>query len=81
MNGALDVQKSEYNFRRTVSTRFGGGLIATNATEGFFYIPTCAGTPTGTPANTPTGFVPMVCDSTNNRLYIYSGGAWVKVGP
>lgn len=81
MSLALDIQRTEYNWRKTVSQRFGGGAIATNATSGFFYVPTCAGTPTGTPANTPSGFVPMVVDSTNNRLYIYSSGAWVKVGP
>jgi len=60
------------------------GAIATNATVGFLYIPTCAGTPSGTPA-TFTGRVPMVYDSTNNKLYIYDGswlggttpGAWV----
>jgi hypothetical protein len=77
----LDIQKSEYNWRKTVSGRFGAGTLATNATTGFFYVPTCAGTPTGTPANTPTGFVPLVVDSTNNKLYFYSGGAWRDAGP
>lgn len=52
--------------------------IATNATDGFLYIATCAGTPTGTPT-TYTGRAPLVIDSTNNKLYIYSGGAWVAV--
>lgn len=50
--------------------------LATNATAGFTYIPTCAGTPTGTPT-ARTGTVPMVYDSTNNRLYIYDG-AWIS---
>jgi len=50
--------------------------IATTATKGFLYIPTCAGTPTGTPA-TFTGRSPIVVDSTNNKLYFYSGGSWV----
>jgi len=48
--------------------------IATTATNGFIYIPTCAGTPTGVPT-TYTGRVPLVYDSTNNKLYIYNG-AW-----
>jgi hypothetical protein len=56
----------------------GVGAIATNATNGFLYVPTCAGVPTGTPT-TVTGRVPIVADSTNNRLYIYSGGAWVAL--
>jgi hypothetical protein len=49
------------------------GAIATNATDGFLYIPTCAGTPTGVPT-TFTGKVAMIFDTTNNKLYIYDGG-------
>lgn len=51
--------------------------LATNATRGFAYIPTCAGTPTGVPT-TQTGTMPMVYDTTNNFLYMYNGGAWKK---
>lgn len=54
----------------------GNAAIATNATSGFFWHPACAGAATGTPANTFTGRVPMVFDSTNGRLYAYYGGAW-----
>lgn len=52
------------------------GAIATNSTDGFLYIPTCAGTPTGTPTS-HSGRVAMVYDSTNNELYIYDAG-WVS---
>lgn len=52
--------------------------LATTATDGFAYIPSCAGVPTGVPT-TQTGKVPMVIDSTNNKAYIYSGGAWVAL--
>ncbi len=62
----------------------GGGVIcgaqaalATNATAGFIYIPSCAGIPTGAPA-AYTGKVPLCYDSTNNFLYVYNGGAWKK---
>ena len=54
--------------------------IATNATNGFLYVPTCAGTPTGTPT-TYTGRSPIVVDTTNNKLYFYSGGTWRDAGP
>jgi hypothetical protein len=52
--------------------------LATTATDGFTYLPTCAGTPTGTPTAV-TGKEPLVIDSTNNKMYIYSGGAWVAL--
>jgi hypothetical protein len=53
----------------------GVSSIATAATDGFLYIPACAGIPTGTPT-AKTGLAPMVVDSTNNKLYVYIGGAW-----
>lgn len=58
----------------------GGGTLATTATNGFLYVPTCAGTPTGTPT-AKTGFAPIVVNTTNNKLYFYSGGAWRDAGP
>lgn len=51
--------------------------LATNATDGFTYIPTCAGAPSGAPT-AYTGKVAMVYDTTNNNFYIYNG-AWKKV--
>jgi len=54
--------------------------LATTATNGFLYVPTCAGTPTGTPT-TITGMAPIVVNTTNNKLYFYSGGAWRDAGP
>lgn len=47
--------------------------LATNATDGFVYVPTCAGTPSGAPTAF-TGKVAMVYDTTNHKLYIYDGG-------
>lgn len=47
---------------------------ATNATDGFLMIPTCAGTPTGTPAHLYNSSVPFIYDSTNNKLCVYDGG-------
>lgn len=52
--------------------------LATSATNGFMYIPTCSGSPTGTPS-TKTGKVPMVYDTSGNTLNIYSGGMWRSI--
>jgi hypothetical protein len=58
----------------------GAGSLATTATDGFLYVPTCAGTPTGTPTAI-TGFAPLVVNTTNNKLYFYSSGVWRDAGP
>jgi len=55
----------------------GTGALATTATNGFLYIPTTAGNPTGVPT-AKTGLVAMVYDSTNDELFIYNG-AWRSV--
>ena len=54
--------------------------ISTSATDGFLYVPSCAGTPTGTPT-THSGMVPIVVNTSANKLYFYSGGAWRDAGP
>lgn len=55
----------------------GTAVLANAATDGFLYIPTVAGVPSGVPT-TKTGTVAMVFDTTNNDLYVYNG-AWKKV--
>lgn len=56
----------------------GTAALSTSATDGYLYIPTCAGTPSGTPT-AKTGLAPLVYDSTNNKLYAHNGGAWKSV--
>ena len=53
--------------------------LNTAATDGFLYIPTCNGTPTGIPTSF-TGTVPIVLDTANNKLYFYFNG-WKTVVP
>lgn len=58
------------------SVAFNDAALSTSATVGFVMIPSCAGTPTGVPADIPTGQCPMVVDSSGTKLYVYVGGAW-----
>lgn len=55
----------------------GTAAIATTATDGYIYSQSCAGAPTGAPT-AYAGRVPMVYDSTNNRIYFYNG-SWRSV--
>ena len=48
---------------------FSGGVLATTATEGFLALPTCAGTPTGTPA---IGVGAIVYDTTANKIWVWN---------
>lgn len=52
------------------SVVIGNQALATTATDGFLYIPTCAGTPTGVPT-TQTGRIAMVYDTTNHQFWFY----------
>jgi hypothetical protein len=52
--------------------------LATTTTDGFLYVPTCAGTPTGVPTAF-TGKVPMVVDTSGSKLWFYIGGVWKSV--
>lgn len=56
---------------------FNDAALATNATKGYVMIPSCAGAPTGVPADIPTGQVALHFDSTNNKIYVYDGG-WIS---
>jgi len=55
------------------------GALTTTATDGFVYLPSMLGTPTGTPTSV-TGKIPLAVDSSNNLMYFYSGGSWQAVG-
>ena len=56
-----------------------GGGLATSATEGFLYVPSCAGMPAGTPTG-QTGTIPLIYDRTNSLLYLYNSSSWNLVG-
>ena len=61
------------------SVVLGAGALATTATDGFVYMPTAPGEPTGVPT-THLGRAPVMVDSAANVMWFYSGGAWREVG-
>lgn len=54
----------------------GTAVIATNSTSGFPWIPSMAGTPSGTPTAPYTGAAAMVVDTSANKLWIRVGTTW-----
>jgi hypothetical protein len=54
----------------------GVSALSTTATAGFLWITSCAGIPTGAPTAPYTNAAAMVCDTTNNRLYVRVGSTW-----
>jgi hypothetical protein len=79
-SGRFDI-RDDTAVRERISLDVDGNIIlgyqaalATSATKGFVYIPSMAGQPTGTPADTYTGQVPLVYDTTNNKLWVYNSG-------
>jgi len=78
VGGGLGLKIERLNAENNVV--FGAlSALATNATTGFVYLPTMAGTPTGNSFNY-TGKLPIVWDSTNSKLYLNTTGTtWVDI--
>lgn len=55
----------------------GSAALAVGAGDGFLYLPSCAGTPTGTPTSY-SGRIPVVYDSAAKRLYLRDGASWLS---
>lgn len=78
INGGFATTNVAFEIDNNNNIICGNAALNTTATNGFLYLPSCAGVPTGVPTAI-TGKVPIVVDSTNNKAYIYSGGAWVAL--
>lgn len=73
--GAVLTPRMEIQNNGSVVLGDQAAALATTVTDGFLYIRSCAGVPTGVPTAV-AGAVPMIYDTTNLRLYVYAGGAW-----
>ena len=56
----------------------GTAALATGATAGFLWVTSSAGAPTGAASAPYSGACALHYDSTNNQIYIRSGGTWRK---
>ncbi len=74
---ATTTRKTSFQIDGNYNTVLGPtGAIATNATNGWPYIITSAGAPSGTPGTSFSGLVPVQGDTTNNSLWAYQSSAW-----
>ena len=66
------VFTADYNGSVVLGSRV---ALSTSATDGFTYLPSCSGTPTGVPTSV-TGKVATVIDTSGSKFWAYVGGAW-----
>lgn len=57
----------------------GSAAIPTNSTTGMFWIPSCAGTPTGVAGAPYSGAIGLLYDSSGNKLFARNGASWKSV--
>lgn len=57
----------------------GTAALATNATAGFLWIPSCAGTPSGAPTAPYTNAAALIIDTTASKIWVRVGTTWKSV--
>ena len=57
----------------------GAAALTNTATAGFLVIPSCSSVPTGTPSAPYTGAIPLIFNTTAQKLYAYTSGSWVQI--
>ncbi|MBH2756490.1 hypothetical protein, partial [Serratia ureilytica] len=83
-DGSWQIYRPEKNgFSKSNGIRFDGrnieigddSQLPTTAVDGFLYIPSINGVPTGTPSS-KNGKNPICVDAVNKKLWVYISGAW-----
>ncbi len=72
VNGGTATTNEGLRIDSNRNVSIGNAALATNATNGFLYIPSCAGTPTGVPT-AKTGRIAMIYDTSANKIWFYNG--------
>jgi hypothetical protein len=72
MSERLRITAQMVRTKTDTSLVVGDAARSTTATDGFIYLPTCVGKPTGVPT-TQTGIIPRIWDSTNKIMWQYDG--------
>jgi nucleoid-associated protein YgaU len=75
--GGAAAANERAHFYANGNVQLGSNSITVSSSVGFVHIPSVAGAPVAAPVAL-TGYVPMVYDRTNHRIYFYSG-AWRSV--
>jgi len=57
----------------------GFAALASTATSGFLWIPSCPGAPTGSPVSPYTNAAALIVDTADNKLYARVGSTWKSV--
>lgn len=70
---------ADTNATNNSNTIINSADVGTSATYGFLHLPSCNGTPSGTPILYGDA-IPCIVDRSSNKTYIYSSGAWREVG-
>jgi hypothetical protein len=70
---------SQLTIRRSGDVYVGSAALATNATTGFFWIPSCPGTPSGSPTALYANAAAMIVDTTASKLWVRVGTTWKSV--
>lgn len=73
MSFAINGGTNALVMTNTGSVVLGSAAVATTATDGFLYVVTSAGQPTGVPTS-QTGRAPLIYDTTNHQFWIYDSG-------
>lgn len=64
-------------FVNTINGEYGDVVLPPSiSTDGYLQIPELVNAPTGTPTDLIPGFVPMVYENSNNKLWVFVNGSW-----